>query len=171
MSTFKAQGNASGTGEVTLETPNTNTNRTISLPDATTTLVGTDATQTLTNKTLGTGITATTQSNGDNSTKPATTAYVQNMGLGWGQSWQDVTGSRAVNTPYQNTTGKPIVFSIQPVGNSSGGLQVSSDGSTYVTAASASDYSSATNSAQVIVPPNHYYRFSGTGFYFWTELR
>lgn len=34
MSTFKAQGNASGTGEVTLQTPNTNTNRTISLPDA-----------------------------------------------------------------------------------------------------------------------------------------
>ena len=52
MSTFKAQGNASGTGEVTLETPNTNTNQTITLPDATTTLVGTDATQTLTNKTL-----------------------------------------------------------------------------------------------------------------------
>ena len=133
--------------------------------------VGTTDSQTLTNKTLGTGNTATTQSNGDNSTKLATTAYVQNMGLGWDQSWQDVTGSRAVNTAYQNTTGKPIVFSIQPVGFSSGSLQVSSDGVTYVTAASASDQSSATNSAQVIVPPNHYYRFSGAGVYFWTELR
>lgn len=52
MSSFKAQGNASGTGEVTLQTPNTNTNRSISLPDASTTLVGTDTTDTLTNKTL-----------------------------------------------------------------------------------------------------------------------
>lgn len=52
MSTFTIRGNASGTATVILESPNTNTNRTITLPDAATTLVGTDATQTLTNKTL-----------------------------------------------------------------------------------------------------------------------
>lgn len=121
--------------------------------------------------TVSSGATGTTQSNGDNTTKIATTAYVQNMSLGWGQTWQDVASSRAVNTAYQNTTGKPIVFSIQPVGNSSGSLQVSSNGSTYVTAATASDYSSAINSSQVIVPPNHYYQFAGAGFNLWSELR
>lgn len=52
MSSVKLQGNASGSGSVTLASPNTNNNQTISLPDATTTMVGTDATQTLTNKTL-----------------------------------------------------------------------------------------------------------------------
>jgi hypothetical protein len=52
MSTFTIRGNSSGTATVILESPNTNTNRTITLPDAATTLVGTDATQTLTNKTL-----------------------------------------------------------------------------------------------------------------------
>lgn len=52
MSNLTVRGNASGTGTVIVESPNTNTNRTISLPDASTTLVGTDTTQTLTNKTI-----------------------------------------------------------------------------------------------------------------------
>lgn len=55
MSNLSVRGNASGTGTVIVESPNTNTNRTITLPDATTTLVGTDATQTLTNKTISGG--------------------------------------------------------------------------------------------------------------------
>ena len=46
----------SGTGIITVVPPTTNTNRTLTLPDATTTVVGTDATQTLTNKTLSTGL-------------------------------------------------------------------------------------------------------------------
>ena len=46
----------SGTGTLSIVPPATNTNRTLTLPDATTTIVGTDATQTLTNKTLGSGL-------------------------------------------------------------------------------------------------------------------
>ena len=52
MSLVTIQGNASGTGTLTIAAPNTNSNYTLTLPTATTTLVGTDATQTLTNKTL-----------------------------------------------------------------------------------------------------------------------
>ena len=63
--------------------------RTLAVPDVSDTLVLLGATQTLTNKTialgsntvtgaLANGITATTQSASDNSTKVATTAYVDN---------------------------------------------------------------------------------------------
>jgi hypothetical protein len=50
MSSVKVSGNASGTGEFTIAAPNTNSNYTLTLPTATTTLVGTDATQSFTNK-------------------------------------------------------------------------------------------------------------------------
>ena len=56
MSSVKIQGNPSGTGIFTIASPSGNTDRTLTLPDATTTVVGTDATQTLTNKTLSTGL-------------------------------------------------------------------------------------------------------------------
>ena len=69
MSQVTLQGNASGTGIFTVAAPNSNTNRTLSLPDATGTviigtqpagdIVGTTATQTLTNKTLSTGTAVT----------------------------------------------------------------------------------------------------------------
>lgn len=45
-----------GTGTITVEAPNTNTNRTLTLPDSTTTLVGESTTQTLTNKTISGGV-------------------------------------------------------------------------------------------------------------------
>ena len=52
MSLIAMQGGATGTGTVTLLAPITNTNQTLTLPDATDTVAGIAATQTLTNKTL-----------------------------------------------------------------------------------------------------------------------
>lgn len=52
MSRISLASNASGTGTLTIAAPDTNSDRTLTLPDSTTTLVGTDATQTLTNKTI-----------------------------------------------------------------------------------------------------------------------
>ena len=52
MSKVVIAGDASGTGTFTISAPNGNTDRTLVLPDSTTTLVGTDAAQTLTNKTI-----------------------------------------------------------------------------------------------------------------------
>jgi hypothetical protein len=52
MSSITLSPNASGTAIFTVAAPGTSTNRTLTLPDASTTLVGTDATQTLTNKSI-----------------------------------------------------------------------------------------------------------------------
>ena len=76
------EGSAANDHEVTLLAGTVSADRTATLPDATGTIILDTATQTLTNKTI-TGIinasdtsTAVTQSTGDNSTKIATTAYV-----------------------------------------------------------------------------------------------
>lgn len=50
MSQIAISGNASGTGVFTIASPNSNSNYTLTLPTATTTVVGTDATQSFTNK-------------------------------------------------------------------------------------------------------------------------
>jgi hypothetical protein len=52
MSKIALSGNASGTGTFTLAAPNSNSDRTLNLPDAGGTVVSDTATQTLTNKTI-----------------------------------------------------------------------------------------------------------------------
>ncbi|MEK1925191.1 MAG: hypothetical protein AAAB11_07055, partial [Rhizobium giardinii] len=49
--------------------------------------------------------------------------------VGRGQTWQDVTASRAANTAYQNTTGRPIQLAYRGRGTSAT-VEVSPDGST-----------------------------------------
>jgi hypothetical protein len=102
--------------------------------------------------------------------------------LGWGQTWQDVTGSRAYATSYQNTTGRPISVSVQ-TGNNSGSLtsydfDVSTDNSTWLTIARG-DTSTDKNyafSGALIVPNGIYYRVTRSGpntaaITSWAELR
>lgn len=61
MSSVKIQGNASGSGQFTVASPNSNNTRTATLPDADGNVVLDSATQTLTNKTIqGGAITAMT---------------------------------------------------------------------------------------------------------------
>lgn len=86
--------------------------------------------------------------------------------LGVNQTWQTV--SRALNTSYQNTTGKPIVVSVRLVGQgSTARVEISTDNSTWVLAVSAwaqlTDPNNGLSTAQAIVPDSHYYRFVGTG--------
>jgi hypothetical protein len=55
MSKIALEPNASGTGTFSIASPNSNSNRTLTLPDASGTVVLADATQTLTNKSIDAG--------------------------------------------------------------------------------------------------------------------
>ena len=119
---------------------------------------------------------ASTQSNGNNSTLIATTAYVQNMGLGWSQSWQDVTASRAKSTDYTNNTGKPIlvqVYLATTVGPSSN-ANLYVDGVLVSACVGDTTNGAASATLSAIVPSGSTYKVTGsktlTGG-FWVELR
>lgn len=102
----------------------------------------------------------------------AVTAHVAANALGVSQTWQDVSGSRAASTSYQNTTGKPIMVSIVATVAANRDLQVSTDNATWVTVA-VIPADAAQAPASIIVPDDHYYRIDGavTSLVVWAELR
>jgi hypothetical protein len=54
-------------------------------------------------------------------TWPSTTVQ-GDAGIGYGQTWQNVTGSRAIGTTYTNSSGKPIEVIVSGTGNATNGL-------------------------------------------------
>jgi hypothetical protein len=160
---IKIESHPSASGIFTITNPNSSTPRVITLPDAATTLVGTAdfASQ------------AQAQAGADNATLMTPLRTEEHMtanALGWGQTWQSVT--RAVNTTYQNTTGRPIMV-YSSMSNTTGiqFFQVSTDGSTWVNAGNSQ---SANAPNQVIIPNGHYYQWTqtaGTTSIAVTELR
>ena len=112
MSSVQISGNASGAGVLTIAAPNTASNYTLTLPTATTTLVGTDATQTLTNKTL-TSPTMTTPTI-DSAQVPTVSgtapiymcrAWVNFNGSGTVSTNQTIRASGNVASVFKNATG------------------------------------------------------------------
>lgn len=97
--------------------------------------------------------------------------------LGWGQTWQDVTASRAFSTVYQNTTGRPIFVAVYIYSLNTAVLQVSPDNVTWITVSSGGGYGNLGDekTASTIVPNNYYYRQLNQGgsptILSWSELR
>jgi len=92
--------------------------------------------------------------------------------IGVGQTWQNLTASRALATAYQNTTGRSIMVSVTVDGTAGtpAKVQTSADGSTWVEVSGFTE--AAWMHAQIIVPPGHYYRvYGGDGLKGWSELR
>lgn len=92
--------------------------------------------------------------------------------LGYGQTWQGVTGSRALSTNYYNTTGKPIYVFVYCVASSSGNsltLTINGISTAIINAYSAS----AGIGVNGIVPPGGVYSASLTAgsLSTWAELR
>jgi len=113
---------------------------------------GTDANKLMTPATTSAAITALTPSP-----------------IGVGQTWQDVTASRAVSTSYQNTTGRPIMVSIETDSTANRPIQVSSNNATWIDLGTTSASKWALS---FIVPATWYYRINGsTTILSWAELR
>jgi len=90
--------------------------------------------------------------------------------LGYGQTWQNVTSSRADATTYYNTTGKPIFISalVNLPASTSQNLQVNG-----IIADTAYTGAGIVIGAmlQAVVPPGGSYILSGGLNALWTELR
>lgn len=98
--------------------------------------------------------------------------------LGVDQTWQDVTGSRAVNTVYTNTTGRPITIEIYAGNNTAGMYNAITVVHNAVTTVHRTGYAYGANaymSQSVIIPSGATYTFSpGAGVAtigIWLELR
>ena len=93
--------------------------------------------------------------------------------LGYGQTWQNVAGSRSLGTTYYNTTGKPIQVNIQISGSASSGVaSLSINGIAVGSSGSTINVTSSFISG--IVPPTGTYvaALSGSGsLSVWSELR
>ena len=90
--------------------------------------------------------------------------------LGYGQTWQNVTGSRANATTYYNTTGKPITVSITVLANGNGnGYSVNG---AVVGRVDANAGGIVNMPYTFVVPPSGNYSASGpAGPTNWSELR
>lgn len=90
-------------------------------------------------------------------------AVTSMQSLGYGQTWQDVTGSRAQGTTYYNTTGKPILVSVYGTFSSTPTITVGG-----VVAAQ----TNSTSQMSAIVPSGASYVLSAGGTLArWSELR
>ncbi len=150
-------------------------------------------------KTFNSSPIAPTPAVGDNSTKVATTAFVQaNAGvdvatsaeirtgtnntksitplgytettLGWGQTWQDVTVSRSAGVTYTNTSGKPIQVIIQDNGTLGAQVTITINGT--ITFSDTQGSGVTKPCVYAIIPNGNTYSatFSGNGGYQFFEL-
>ena len=108
----------------------------------------------------------------------ATKAYVDGKvgGLGVGQTWQDLIGSRSKETEYTNTTGKPIMVNIFVACGAAYGCvdAIKVDGISVSMGYSAAGVTHSELNA--IVPAGSKYKFTNIGFSSaaastWVELR
>jgi hypothetical protein len=102
-------------------------------------------------------------------------------GIGISQTWQNVTGSRALGTTYTNSSGKPIQVHVQGVGSPSGALLKAYINGTYFADSGVNYNASIASRPQfsLIIPNGVTYRFdsftdggtNATSLNTWWELR
>ena len=116
--------------------------------------------------------TAPTATVGTNTTQIATTAFVlaNQSGLGIGQSWQDVTGSRSSGTTYTNSTNKPIFVSVRSSVDD-GVAELTVDGIKVAVNGSTVGAGDNRHTVCAVVPNGSTYSYSGSAISLWSEMR
>lgn len=102
----------------------------------------------------------------------ATQAFATGQDLGVGQTWQDVSASRAVGTTYTNSTGKPIMLEI--IVNLAGGHATNLYLNGVIVGAHSYIYSGTISYTHSVIVPNGntYSVIIGSGaINKWSELR
>ncbi len=82
--------------------------------------------------------------------------------FGVGQSWQDVTSSRSVNTTYTNSTGKPITVCFACGDTAGQVVNIRVDGLFVTRSGQYPGQGNGSHSATFIVPNGSIYRFEGS---------
>jgi hypothetical protein len=93
--------------------------------------------------------------------------------VGVGQTWQDMSSSRVINTSYRNTTGRPILVSVGITSSVTTYLQVSTDNISWLTVGNLGGFGNIgdTKSACVVIPDDDYYKATAGTINMWAELR
>lgn len=90
--------------------------------------------------------------------------------LGVGQTWQNVSASRALAATYTNNTGRPIQVSVVVFAATGTYSTLSVDG--VVIASGGNSVSTGSrHSISAVIPPDSTYTLTGSSFVYWAELR
>ena len=138
--------------------------------DGTISLIKKDGTSTGTINALGLFNNTLTSTNTNQALTAAQGKALNDQAFGIEQTLTDVTASRAINTIYTNTTGKPIFVAIGKT-NQTSDMRLNVNGVQFGYA-SGSNEDSQSKTLYAIVPSGATYGTVGSsGFVFWSELR
>ena len=112
------------------------------------------------------------KSNVSTAVTPSNAATIaQSTDLGVGQTWQDVTGSRSLESVYTNNTGKPIQVAITIAGHNNFLSSVLFVNDLEIVRVSNSNQYGQDKNICIVIPSGSTYRLSGSAFSRWSELR
>lgn len=103
---------------------------------------------------------------------PSNAALIaQSTDLGVGQTWQNVTGSRSLESVYSNETGRPIQVAITIAGHNNFLSSVLFVNDLEIVRVSNSNQYGQDKNICIVIPSGSTYRLSGSAFSRWSELR
>lgn len=99
------------------------------------------------------------------------TANSLNAGIGVNQTWSDVTASRALNTTYTNSTGKPIFVMISAFNSQSANILLITVSGVLISAVGQATWDNSTQASFIVPNGATYSAASSSGVRLWAELR